>query len=141
MTTEVTLEFELDYPPEPVWEFISDHEQRAKAISVVEDYDSGPGDKRATWHIALPIPLVRSTIEVDTKEVERKEPEYVRFTGRSKAMSIVGEHTLEETEDGCTLTNEFTVDGKLPGVETFFKKNLEPELRNLEAELHDYLGE
>lgn len=142
MTTEVTLEFELEHPQEDVWTFIADHERRAEAISVVEDYDVGPDDRSATWHLSLPIPLVGGTIAVETEEIEREEPEYVRFTGRSKAMNIVGEHALTPTEDGgCVLENTFKVEGRLPGVESFFKKNLEPELRNLEAALNDFLDE
>jgi hypothetical protein len=55
-------------------------------------------------------------------------------------MRVVGEHTVEPSEDGCRLVNEFVVDGKLPGVERFFRRELDSELDNLEAALRDALG-
>jgi hypothetical protein len=51
-------------------------------------------------------------------------------------MRVTGEHTIETTgESTCRLVNEFVVDGRLPGVERFFKKNLDRELDNLERAL------
>ncbi|MFB6255991.1 MAG: polyketide cyclase, partial [Haloplanus sp.] len=38
------------------------------------------------------------------------------------------------------LHNEFVVDGRLPGVERFFKKRLDTELDNLESALRRDLG-
>lgn len=134
MTTKVTLEFDLDYPKDVVWDFISDHERRAESISVVEEYDVD-GDGEVTWHLSLPIPFVNGTIPVETEEVGRDAPNNVRFKGTSSAMSILGEHSLEETESGCTVENTFAVDGSLPGVETFFKKNIESELEKLKGEM------
>ena len=142
MTVRVERRFELPAPCEEVWAFISDPEQRARAISVVEDYEvTDPEGRSATWHVALPIPVVRQTARVETKDVERDPPRFVKFIGRSKLMRVTGEHSLEETEDGCMLVNEFVVDGKLPGVERFFKKNLDDELKNLERALRGYLDE
>lgn len=142
MTVRVERRFELSAPCEEVWAFISDPEQRARAISVVEDYEITDAEGRsATWHVALPIPVVRRTVRVETEDVEREPPRFVKFVGRSKVMRVTGEHRLEETESGCQLANEFVVDGKLPGVERFFKKNLDEELKNLERALRDYLDE
>ena len=125
--------------PERVWEFIGDPDQRARPISVVEEWEIHDDD-RATWHISLPIPIIDRTIAVETEDVERREPEYVRFIGRSQVMRVQGEQELEPTEEGGTrVTNRFVVDGKLPGVERFFKRNLDGELQNLERALNDYL--
>jgi hypothetical protein len=74
-------------------------------------------------------------VEIKTQDVSREPPTRVKFEGRSKALRVTGEHTITETDDGCTLANEFVVDGKLPGVESFFKRNLDGELDNLEAAL------
>ncbi len=132
MTVRVERTFELDAPPADVWSFIADPEKRARPISVVEEFEE-TGEGTATWHVKLPIPLINRTIPIETRETDRREPEYVRFVGRSKVMRVVGEHELEPDGDGGTrLTNRFTVDGKLPGVEKFFKKNLDDELDNLE---------
>lgn len=142
MTVRVERRFELSAPCEEVWAFISDPEQRARAISVVEDYEITDSEGRsATWYIDVPIPLARRAARVETEDVEREPPRFVKFVGRSKVMRVTGEHRLEETEGGCRLTNEFVVDGKLPGVERFFKKNLDEELKNLERSLRDYLDE
>ncbi|XVH31070.1 CoxG family protein [Haloferacaceae archaeon DSL9] len=138
MTVRVSRTFEFAAPPERIWAFIADPEKRAGAISVVESYELH-GDGDATWHVALPIPLISSTVTVETREVVREEPERVKFTGRSRALNVTGEHTIEPTADGCELVNEFVVDGKLPGVERFFKRNLDSELDNLEAALRDDL--
>ncbi|WP_410765011.1 SRPBCC family protein [Haloferax sp. DFSO60] len=135
MTVRVRRTFEFDAPVEEVWTFISDPAKRADAISVVERFDVSSDGRRATWHIALPIPLIRSTVEVETEDVELDEPRFVRFVGRSRVMRVTGEHTIEETEGGSRLINEFIVDGKLPGVETFFERNLDRELDNLEHAL------
>ena len=141
MTVRVQRTFEFDADPERVWEFIADPAKRAGAISVVDKYEIDPTDERkATWHVRLPIPLINSTVSVDTEDVTRNEPTYVKFVGKSKAMRVTGEHTLEETDEGCNLVNEFVVDGRLPGVEKFFKRNLDKELDNLEAALRRDLG-
>ena len=134
MTVRLSRSFEFDVPGERVWEFIADPEKRAGAISVVESYELR-GDSRAIWHVTLPIPLINSTVQVKTEDINREPPTRVKFIGRSKAMEVTGEHTIEPTDSGCTLTNEFVVDGKLPGVERFFKRNLDSEMDNLEAAL------
>jgi len=139
MTVRVERTMTVAASPERVWEFIGDPDQRARPISVVEEWEIHDGD-RATWHISLPIPIVDRTVAVETEDVERREPEYVRFIGRSKVMRVQGEQELEPTDDGETrVTNRFVVDGKLPGVERFFKRNLDGELQNLERALNDYI--
>ena len=136
MTVRVQRAFEFDAPGERVWEFISDPGKRAGAISVVERFEVDEDGKSATWHIKLPIPVINQTAEVETRDVVVDPPRHVKFVGTSKVMRVTGEHTIEETgESACRLVNEFVVDGRLPGVERFFKKNLDRELRNLEAAL------
>ena len=139
MTVRVSRTFEFEVPAERVWEFIADPAKRAEAISVVEDF-SVDGDGAATWHVRLPIPLIDSTVTVETRDVTRDPPRHVEFTGRSRVMSVSGEHTIEPTESGCRLHNEFVVDGRLPGVERFFERHLDAELDNLEAALRRDLG-
>jgi carbon monoxide dehydrogenase subunit G len=139
MTVRVERSFELPVDRERVWEFIADPGRRAGAISVVKDYEVHD-DGSATWHIALPIPVVDRTVAVETEDEERREPEYVRFVGRSKVMKVVGEHELAETDEGTRVTNRFVVDGSLPGVERFFKRNLDDELQNLEEALAEDFG-
>ncbi|MFC6718432.1 SRPBCC family protein [Natrialbaceae archaeon GCM10025810] len=140
MTVRVDRSFELPAPPERVWEFIADPEHRARAISVVADYTVDDEDgRRATWHVELPIPFVRRTVTVRTEDVTRTPPEYVEFVGRSKVMDVTGEHRLSETDGGTLLENRFVVDGKVPGVETFFKRNLDGELENLQRATERYL--
>ncbi|SFS76831.1 SRPBCC family protein [Halostagnicola kamekurae] len=140
MTVRVDRSFEVDATPERVWEFISDPENRARAISVVSEYtiDDEAG-REATWHVELPIPLVRQTITVETEDVTRAPPNEVAFVGRSKVMDVKGEHEITQTETGARLENQFVVDGKLPGVETFFKRNLDDELENLRRALENDL--
>lgn len=136
MTVRVDRSFELSSSPDRVWAFISDPENRARAISVVTDYTvRDEAGHKATWHVELPIPLIRKTVAVDTEDVVRRPPEYVKFTGRSKVMTVTGEHEIVETDDGTRMDNRFVVDGKLPGVEKFFKRNLDGELENLRRAL------
>lgn len=139
MTVRVERSFELSVPVERVWEFIADPEQRARAISVVTGYDTD-GDTM-TWHVRLPIPFVDTTVPVETEEVAREPPTFVKFVGRSTAMRVVGEHELEPTENGCRLTNRFVVDGRIPGVERYFKRQLDVELDNLETALRNEIGD
>ena len=134
MTVRVSRTFEFDAPAADVWAFISDAEKRAGAISVVDTFEVH-GDGTATWHVALPIPMIRSTITVETREVDREPPNRVKFVGKSRAFRVTGEHTITETDGGCRLANEFVVEGLLPGVESFFKRNFDDELDNLEAAL------
>ncbi len=132
MTVRVDRSFELSATPERVWEFISDPENRARAISVVTEFETdSPDGKRARWHVELPIPLVRKTVTVHTEDVTRTPPAFVKFVGRSKVMNVTGEHRIVETESGSRLENTFVVEGRIPGVETFFKRNLDDELDNL----------
>ncbi len=140
MTVRVERTAELAAPRERVWEFISDPEKRAGAISVVRDFEVHD-DKgmKATWHVKIPIPFVNRTISVETEDIERRPPEYVKFTGKSAVMNVTGEHDLQETGEGTTLVNTFVVDGRVPGVERFFKSNLDDELKNLEAAIREDL--
>jgi carbon monoxide dehydrogenase subunit G len=134
MTVRVERVVELPVPIEDVWAFIADPEKRARPISVVSDFELLEGDQ-AVWHIKLPIPVINRTIRVETEEQVRESPTYVEFVGKSKVMHVVGEHELEEIEGGTRLTNRFVVDGKVPGVERFFKRNMEAEFDNLEDAL------
>lgn len=140
MTVRVERRFTLPATCEEVWEFISDPEQRAQAISVVSDYELTDEDgRKAIWYIDIPIPVIRRAARVETEDTERDPPHRVEFIGRSKVMRVTGTHRLEETDEGCRLSNEFVVDGKLPSVERFFKKNLDNELENLENAIREYL--
>jgi carbon monoxide dehydrogenase subunit G len=138
MTVRVRRVFEFDVPAERIWSFIADPGKRARAISVVRDYEID--GRHATWEVALDLPLIDRTVTVETEEVERDEPRYVKFVGRSRAMQVVGEHRIEDTDTGCRLHNEFVVDGRIPGVERFFRSRLDDELDNFEAALRRDLG-
>ena len=131
MTVRIERTFELAVPPEQVWAFIADPGKRAEPISVVESFEIHD-DTHATWHIAPPIPFVDRTIAVETEDTERDPPTHVEFVGRSRVLRVVGEHDLEPVDGGTRLRNRFTVEGKMPGVERFFKRNLDDELDNLE---------
>lgn len=141
MTVRVERTFELSASPEQVWEFISDPEQRARTVSVVKDFELSDSDgTAATWYVTLPIPLIDKAVAVHTQDADRDPPRYVRFVGRSKVMRVEGEHTLEPTADGGTrVINRFVVEGRLPGVERYFKRNLDAELSNLETALREAL--
>ena len=136
MTVRVERVFELPVPAEEVWEFIADPERRARPISVVEEFEV-TGENTAVWHVRLPVPVVNATVEVSTEDVRVQPPRYVKFVGKSRAMRVVGEHELEATDGGSRLTNRFVVDGRLPGVERYFRKNLDGELDNLERAIRD----
>lgn len=134
MTVRVSRTFEFDADPDDVWAFISDPDKRAAAISVVDSYEVHE-DGSATWQVALPIPVISSTVTVETENLTMEAPNRVKFIGRSKALRVTGEHLIEPTDTGCYLHNEFVVEGRLPGVERFFKRNLDEELSNLERAL------
>ena len=137
MSVRVQRRFDVDGTVEDVWEFMSDPTSRAQAISVVDSFESR-GDVMI-WHIRLPIPLISKTIKVVTRDVELDPPRHVRFRGRSKAFTVQGEHTIDESENGVAVDNVFVVEGRVPGVETFFQKNLDGEIANLERALKDSL--
>lgn len=138
MTVRVKRTFDLPVDPAEVWAFLVDPAKRAGAISVVESYEVHD-EKRGTWHVSLPIPLVNRTVAVETEDIVREPQRYVKFVGRSSALRVTGEHTIEETGEGCRLINEFVVEGRIPGVESFFKRNLDRELNNLEDKLRETL--
>lgn len=138
MTASIERVFDIPAPPEDVWGIIADPEKRARPISVVTEFET-TGDRTAIWHVSLPIPGIKRTIRVETEDIEIDEPNYVQFIGKSKAMDVRGEHLLEATETGTQITNRFRVDGRLPGVETYFKRKLDDELANLEAFVREEL--
>lgn len=141
MTVRVEQAFVIPAPPEDVWAFISDPGNRADAISVVKDYELHNGEGRhATWHLDLPLRVISKAFDVETEETERRDGEFVTFTGRSSAMRVRGVHRLEAVDGGTRLTNRFVVDGRIPGVERFFERNLPDEIANLEAALRRDLG-
>lgn len=137
MTVRVERSFDVDAPAEAIWEFIADPAERAKAISVVDSFDLR--GETTVWHIRLPIPFIRTTVRVRTKDVERREPTYVKFKGTSSAFTVVGEHEITEREDTASVRNLFVVDGRAPGVESFFKRNFDGEITNLERALRAHL--
>jgi carbon monoxide dehydrogenase subunit G len=139
MTVRVERQLEVPADVDQVWSFIADAEKRAEAISVVDGYDI-VDVTRTTWHVNLPVPGVSRTVAVETEERSSDPPTYVEFVGRSKVFRVVGEHNLEPLEDGTRLATRFVVDGRLPGVERFFKTRLDDELDNLEAALYADLG-
>ena len=140
MTVRVERTFEFDAPREDVWDFISDPEKRARPISVVDEFEV-TGENTARWHVRLPIPLINRTIAVDTEDEEVDPPRFVRFVGRSKVFRVVGEHELTELDGGRTsLRTRLLVDGRVPGVERFFERNLDTELGNLEEAIAADLG-
>lgn len=143
MTVEVERAFDVEAPITAVWEILSDEEARAKTISVVQSYDlrSGGEHSEVVWHLSLPIPVVRSTIAVRTRDVERDPPRYVKFAGTSKVMTVTGEHELRETDTGCHVVNRFIVDGKVPGVERFFERNIDGEMENFRESILDSLAD
>lgn len=124
---------------ERVWEFIDDAEKRARPISVVEDFEL-LSDSEAVWHVSLPIPLSDRTLRVETEDQNRTPPEYVEFVGDSKAFRVIGEHELTDVDGETELRLSFSVDGRVPGVERFFKKNIDDELENLEQAILTDLG-
>lgn len=140
MTVRVERSIELPVEPERVWAFIDDPEKRARAISVVDDYELH-GDGRATWHVRLPIPFVNTTVAVQTRDIDRDPPNSVTFVGESPVMEVRGEHEVVAIDGGTRLVNRFTVDGSVPGIEGFFRRNLDDELANLDRALREELGE
>jgi carbon monoxide dehydrogenase subunit G len=138
VTVRVTRSFDVDAPPEQVWDFRSDPAQRASAISVVERYETT--DDGAVWHVRVPVPLVDRTVSVRTRDVERDPPRYVKFVGRSKAFRVTGEHRISARDGGSTVENTFVVDGRVPGVERFFRRQLDAELTSLEERLRSTTG-
>lgn len=139
MTVRVERAFDVAAPIDAVWEVLSDNEQRANAISVVERFEFD-GDE-VIWYLRLPIPLIDRTVAVRTRDVERDPPNRVKFTGKSKIMMVTGEHELTETESGCHVENRFVVDGKVPGVEKFFKRNFDDEIDNIKQSVLDSVTE
>jgi len=139
MTARVERVFEVAASPEAVWDYIADPGNRADAISVVDRWETN-GDE-TVWYLRLPIPLVRSTVAVRTRDVERTPPERVRFTGRSSVMAVTGEHRLEAVDGGTRVVNSFAVDGRLPGVEGFFERNFDGEIEHLHQALEAHLAE
>lgn len=138
MTATVERTYEVDAPIEDVWDLIADPARRAAAISVVDRFTT-EGDE-TIWHLRIPVPFVPGTIPVRTRDVERDPPRYVRFVGDSRVMSVEGEHELTPTDDGCTVRNRFVVNGNLPGIETFFERNIDDEMDQLLASVADELS-
>lgn len=139
MVVEVERSYQIDAPIDAIWELISDPANRARAISVVDQFEQQ--DDVMVWHLRLPIPFVRSTISVRTRDVERDPPRYVRFVGKSKVMEVTGEHELTEADGITTVSNKFIVDGKVPGVETFFQRNIDGEIDRIKQLLLDSIDE
>jgi len=133
VTVRLSRTLDLDVPPERVWAFLSDPAARAGAISVVDDFDVEA--EHVVWHVRLPVPLVERTVAVRTHDVEREPPRYVKFVGRSPAFRVTGEHEIAAHDGGSRVTNTFVVEGRLPGVERFFRRSLDDEMDTLEARL------
>lgn len=139
MTVRVERTFDLPASRERVWEFMSDPKKRADAISVVERFELR-GENEAVWHVRLPVPFVDRTVAVETEDVERDPPRHVKFVGTGRAMRVIGVHDLEETDSGTRVVNRFIVEGRVPGVERYFKRHLDEEFDNLERALRADLG-
>lgn len=137
MVVEVERTYRVEAPIEAVWEQIADPAVRAAAISVVDRFEQR--DEVTVWHIQLPIPFVSSTIPVRTWDVEVDPPRYVKFVGESRVMEVTGEHELTEDAGMTSVRNKFVVDGKVPTVETFFKRNFDAEIERMKQHVLDGL--
>lgn len=129
MTVEVERSFDVETSITEVWDLLSDETKRARVISVVDTFDVRPNG--VVWHLKIPIPLTDRTVAVKTQDVEYDEPRFVKFVGQSKVMQVTGEHELIEIEGGTRVRSKFVVDGKVPGVEKFFKRNFDGEIDNI----------
>ena len=138
MTVEVERSYQIEAPIEEVWELLADSAVRASALGVVDHFDQQ--GEVTVWYLKLPLPLLRRTVSVRTWDVDRDPPRYVRFVGESKIMDVVGEHALSMDGDITTITNRFRVDGKLPGVEGFFERNIDREIERLRRHVIDQLS-
>lgn len=138
MTVSDERKFEIASSPDAVWEFMADPEHRARSLSIVEDFER-VDDTHTTWYLSLPIPAIDETVALETKDTHRDAPTQLAFVGRSDVGRIEGEHEFEAIETGTRITNRMTVEGSLPGVETYFERNLDEELTNLETALQTEL--
>ena len=130
MTVRVNRTFDVALPREEAWDMLSDPAERAAAISVVDEFEAVDGDE-FLWYISIPVPGIRRRLKVRTRDVERRPPEFVRFEGKSRLMDVMGEHELADHDDGTRIVNRFVVESSVPGVERFFKRNLDAELENI----------
>ena len=129
MTVEVEQLFDVKTSQDEVWDLLASDENRARAIDVVDRFEQDSDE--TIWHVKLPGPLSSRTMAVRTWDIQRTPPEYVKFVGRSRAMDVTGEHELTARETDCRVRNRFVVDGKLPGVERFFRRNIDDEIENI----------
>lgn len=136
MTTRVRRSFTVDASVDDVWAFLSDAENRANAISVVDSVELR--GEVAVWQVQLPV--VDATIAVETRDLERDPPRHVKFTGEAVGMSVTGEHWLEPARNGCRVDTELVLDATLPGVESYFSRQLDGELDNLRDALKAFLA-
>jgi carbon monoxide dehydrogenase subunit G len=133
MTVRVERRFVVPLSRDSVWDFLADPRNRARAISVVKSFEVRADS--TIWHLELPLPGVGRTMTVRTRTVERVPPELVRFEGESTAVTVAGEHRIEEHGTETAVQNRFDVTGHLPGVETVFRRRFDTEIENLEAAL------
>jgi carbon monoxide dehydrogenase subunit G len=140
MTVRAERTSHVAAPPDAVWEYLIDPRRRAESISVIESYTVESEDpERVVWEIDLPLRLLKRAARVRTETVVLDPPTHVKFTGESSLLSVTGEHFLEPTDDGTRVRHRFVVDGKFPGVETFFRRNLDDELENIERAMRTTL--
>lgn len=135
MVVEVERSYQVEAPIEAVWELLADPATRAAAISVVDGFEQQ--GETTVWQLRLPLPFIRQTIPVRTWDVKRDEPHFVRFVGESRVMEVTGEHELSAADGITTVRNRFVVDGKVPGVERFFKRHIDDEIERLKQHVLD----
>lgn len=138
MTVRVRRSFEVIADIEDVWELLSNEAKRAEAIELVDSFEEVSGGTH--WNVNVPLPLSDRTVTVKTNDVERDPPTYVKFVGRSKLMNVTGEHSLTQDGDTCRVVNTFVVDGSVPGVEKFFKRNIDGEIENIMHAVSDHVA-
>lgn len=138
MVVSTEQAFEVTASPDHAWGFMADSEHRARSISVVTDFDH-IDERRTTWYLSIPISALDKTITVETKDTVRDSPSRLEFVGRSDVGRIEGEHEFTATENGTRVTNQLTIDGSVPGIETYFEGHLDEELDNLETAIRTEL--
>ena len=82
--------------------------------------------------------LIKSGMEAEGEEREEIWKEVARYMHEEVMVDILMAHLVGYARVGPRI--EFSVEGRLPGVERFFKRNLDRELDNLEAALREELG-